>query len=140
MNAVRISELRRLTRELVGYGLVSGAALAVDSSILAALVKLAGWPYLPASALAFVCGGVVAYVLSVKFVFRLHRVQRRSLELGSFLALGVVGLGINALVLFLGIGRAGLSLFAAKSCAVCCTFATNFALRRQILFVQPRNT
>jgi putative flippase GtrA len=134
----RPSALRAIARELLGYGLASAAALAADTSVLLALVTLAGWHYLAASVVAFICGGVVAYVLSVRFVFKRHRVQSRPWELGAFLALGVVGVGINSIVLFVGIERAGMNLLATKLCAALCTFAANFVLRRQLLFVQAR--
>jgi putative flippase GtrA len=45
-----------------------------------------------------------------------------------------VGIGVNALVLSLAIEVAGIGLLAAKICAAGCTFATNFALRRSLLF------
>ena len=134
----QMSRARAITRELLGYGVASAAALAADASVLLALVSLAGWHYLAASLVAFICGGVVAYVLSVRFVFKRHRMRSRPWELGAFLALGAVGVGINSIVLFIGIERAGMNLLAAKLCAALCTFATNFALRRQLLFVQAR--
>jgi len=134
MNYTRASKLRALLRELLGYGAASATALAVDVSILALLVELAGWHYLTASVLAFICGGLVAYALSIRFVFQQHRVRTRSLELTCFLALGTAGVAVNTLVLSVAIGVAGLGLLTAKFCAAGCTFATNFILRRNLLF------
>jgi putative flippase GtrA len=134
MNHPQAAKLHSLLRQLLGYGAASTLALAVDSSILALLVKAAGWHYLAASVVAFICGGLVAYALSVRFVFRLHRVRSRSWELGCFLALGTAGLAVNTLVLSVAVGAAGLGLLAAKFCAAGCTFATNFVLRRNLLF------
>jgi putative flippase GtrA len=129
------SSSARVLRELLGYGGASAIALAVDVSLLELLVREFGWHYVPASALAFVSGGLVAYSLSVRFVFEQHRLHSRSVELGLFLGLGAVGLAVNALVLSLAVGVAGLGLLTAKACATGCTFATNFALRRNLLFV-----
>jgi len=128
------SSVPLVLRELLGYGAASAIALAIDVAVLTGLVELAGWHYVVASAVAFICGSLVAYTLSVRFVFRHHRVSRRSLELACFVALGTVGIGINALVLALAIEVAGIGLLAAKFCAAACTFATNFALRRHLLF------
>lgn len=133
MKAAPASKLRAV-RELLGYGAASAIALGVDVSILALLAGPGGWHYLPASVVAFISGGLVAYTLSVRFVFQQHRVQRRSLELIVFLALGIVGLAVNSLVLSLAIEVAGIGLLAGKFCAAGCTFATNFALRRNLLF------
>src|SRR5215468_8114274 len=106
--------MRILAFEILGYGLASGIALAADTSILEALVNLAGWHYLPASVIAFAAGSVVAYLLSVRFVFRFRRVDNNALEFGYFAALGLAGLLVNATALFIAISLAGLSLFAAK--------------------------
>jgi putative flippase GtrA len=80
MNAAPTSKLRAV-RELLGYGAASAIALGVDVSMLALLVGPGGWHYLPASVVAFISGGLVAYALSVRFVFQQHRVPQRSLEL-----------------------------------------------------------
>ena len=133
MNAASASKLRAM-HELFGYGVASAIALGIDVSILALLAGPGGWHYLPASVVAFISGGLVAYTLSVKFVFQQHRVQQRSLELVLFLALGLAGIAVNTLVLSLAIEIAGIGLLAAKFCAAACTFATNFALRRNLLF------
>ncbi len=130
--------MRTLLLQVFGYALVSAVALAVDVSVLQGLVSVAGWHYLLASGLAFTAGAAVAYLLSVRFVFESHRVGNRSLEFGYFVALGLAGLLVNAGALFVGVSAAGLSLVTAKLFAAVCTFATNFTLRRQLLFSPSR--
>lgn len=126
-----------LFRQLVRYGLVSGLALAVDVAILWVLVNREGWFYLPASAVAFVTGATVAYLLSVRFVFNFRQIHNRPLEFGYFVMLGVAGLLVNTVALLFAVGAVGLSIVAAKALAAGCTFATNFTLRRQLLFAPP---
>ena len=53
-----------------GYGAASALALAVDWGSLILMTSYLGLHYLIAAALAFSFGLVVAYVLSVKLVFR----------------------------------------------------------------------
>jgi len=132
--------MRKLLVEMFGYGLASAVALGVDMSVLAALVQGAGMHYLPASALAFSAGAAVAYLLSVRFVFRFHHLRNRGWEFASFLVLGLAGLIVNAAALFVAISAAGLGLVTAKLLAAICTFATNFTLRRQLLFTPPRTS
>lgn len=122
----------------MGYALASAVALAADTSVLALLVRQAGWHYLPASAVAFTTGALVAYLLSVRFVFRARVVRNRTLELGYFVSLGLAGLLVNSATLFVAVGAAGLGLISAKMIAAACTFATNFTLRRSLLFSPPR--
>jgi putative flippase GtrA len=121
-----------------GYGLVSAVALAFDTSLLYVLVNLAGWPYLLASTVSFSAGAVVAYILSVRFVFPLRRLHNPYAEFISFLALGVAGVAVNAAALFVAVSTVGLGLITAKLLAAGCTFATNFTLRRQLLFTPPK--
>lgn len=120
--------------ELMGYGLVSVIALAADTLILRSLVKGTGWPYVPASIVSFIAGAVVAYLLSTRFVFGSHRLTNRVTEFGLFVALGVFGLAVNTVVLWLMHGIWGTELIASKMVAAVCTFMTNFMLRRGLLF------
>jgi putative flippase GtrA len=130
--------MRKLLMELFGYGAVSGVALALDVATLEMLVKVGGWHYVPAAVTAFFAGGVLAYHLSVKYVFTARQLANRSLELGYFVALGVIGVIVNVAVLSLAIGQMGLDLLPAKLLAACGTFTTNFVLRRQLLFAPAR--
>lgn len=120
--------------ELIRYALASAIALGADASLLWALVNRAGWFYIPASIASFMIGAVVAYLLSVRFVFRYRPVRNRSLEFGSFVSLGVVGLLVNTATLAIAVSAVGLGIMAAKMLAAGFTFATNFTLRRQLLF------
>jgi putative flippase GtrA len=130
--------LRRLAVEAFGYGLVSVVAFAVDTAALYTLVHQGRWHYLPASVLGFMCGATVAYLLSVRFVFGFHQLRSRPQEFASFVGLGLVGLVMNAAVLSAAISGVGLGLVTAKVIAAGCTFATNFTLRRQLLFAPPK--
>jgi putative flippase GtrA len=131
--------MKRLVGELFGYALASGIALGVDTGLLLALTSRADWDYRPASVVSYTVGAAVAYILSVRFVFSSHRVRNRTAEFGYFLMLGVVGLGVNSVVMVFAVGTLGLKIVIAKGMAAACTFTTNFALRRQFLF-RPRIT
>jgi putative flippase GtrA len=128
------TRMSKLIPEVLRYGLVSAIALACDYSVLKGLVDLTGWHYQPASAVGFVTGGAVAYVLSIGFVFRSRHMENGALEFGYFLTLGLAGMLVNSAALFVAVGQAGLDLFTAKLLAAVCSFTTNFTLRRQVLF------
>jgi putative flippase GtrA len=125
--------------ELLGYAAVSVVALCADVLLLQFLVEQAGWHYQPASALAFVAGASIAYLISVRFVFRSRRLSNRTLEFSVFVALGMVGLVVNAAVLFVEVSLLGVSLLPAKLVAAVCTFGANFTLRRSYLFSPTRS-
>ena len=120
--------------EAAKYAAVSAIALIADTGLLLGLTRYGGWHYLPASAVSFIAGAVIAYLLSVRFVFHAHRLRSRGLEFGGFVVIGLVGVAVNMLVLFVTHGKLGMDLVLGKGIASGCTFLTNFALRRQLLF------
>lgn len=132
--------MRPATWEFFKYALASGAALLVDVSLLAGLVSGAGWPYLPASAISFVAGGLALYLLSITVVFRFRRVPNPALELPLFVVLGLAGLAVNCLIMFVAVGTLHVGYLAAKGGAAVCTFSVNFLLRRNAMFTRlPRS-
>jgi putative flippase GtrA len=136
MTPVRASIIN-LVGELLRYGMVSIAALAVDFCCLLLLAQSVH--YLLAASISFTLGGVVAYLLSVKFVFEQRRVSRASTELGAFIALGLVGLAVNAAIIAMAVDSLGLSLAFSKIMAAGATFTCNFALRKWLLFTRAKN-
>jgi putative flippase GtrA len=110
--------------------------LAVDVGILWVLVYFFSWGYLPAATASFLVGSVVAYQLSTVIAFKQHRLTSRKTEFASFVAIGGIGLAVNAVVIFIGVNWLGLHYLIAKFVAAGFTFTCNFIARRQILFVR----
>jgi putative flippase GtrA len=127
--------VRILIKEAIGYCAASAGALVVDMSILWVLVRFFAWGYLAAATTSFLAGGVVAYALSIKLAFKQHRLRNKRVELISFVAIGTVGLALNAVVISLAVRYLGLHYLLAKCVAAGFTFMCNFVARRQILFV-----
>jgi putative flippase GtrA len=125
---------RKLAQDLFGYGAVSALALVVDTGLLLTLTRYGHLHYQIAASLSFTAGALVAWWLSSRFVFSHHQLAGRGTELLAFLGLGLVGLGVNALVLGLAVQWLKWPLLAGKSVAIAGTFLCNFALRRQLLF------
>lgn len=128
--------MKTLIKEALGYTAASGCALLVDVTILWSLVHYLSWDYMPAAATSFLIGAVVAYELSVRLAFTQHRLRDRRAELASFVAIGTLGLAVNAAVMFVAVRYAGLHYLIAKGVAAGFTFTCNFVARRQLLFVR----
>jgi putative flippase GtrA len=126
--------LRRLFRQIGGYGLASGFGLALDMAVLALLVTSLHVHYLIAATISFICGGAVVYALSVRWVFDSRRISSRALEFSSFIALGAAGLIVNAAVMHIAVGVFALNFMVGKLLAAGFTFCTNFVLRQRVLF------
>ena len=125
--------LPRVLADLLGYGLVSVAALACDCGLLAALTA-AGLHYLLAATASFAAGAVVAYALSIRFVFARRRALTREAEAAGFFAVGLLGLLLTQALLYVLVSRLGLGVGAAKVPTTAVVFAFNFLCRRGLVF------
>ena len=125
--------------ELIRYGLVSAGAFVVDAGLLALLHLKFGVHYLLAATVSFIIGGAVAYLLSIRFVFSHRRIESQAVEGPAFIALGLVGLAVNTLVMFLLVRRMDFPVMYAKVGAACGTFGVNYLLRKFLLFTPARS-
>jgi len=128
-----VPKLQSFVKDLVGYSLCSAAALTLDCGLLFGLTK-AGMSYLPAAAIGFFSGMLLAYVLSIHFVYAGRRRPDHKTEAAGFFAIGFAGLLLNQILLFGLIDGMNLSLESSKVCTAACVFAFNFAARRSMLF------
>jgi putative flippase GtrA len=131
--------MKTLLQQAAGYGVSAVFALAVDMSILWILVHYLGIPYLTAATLSYLAGAGVAYKLSIRLAFKEHRLSNRATEFVSFVAIGTLGLVVNACVIDMVVKYLGLHIMIAKCVAAACTFMCNFMARRQLLFVRSRS-
>lgn len=128
--------LRGLAGEGTRYLLASGVAFAVDFAAYVALIRLAGWHYLLAAPAGFALGLLAVYALSVRWVFRVRRLQDARLEFALFAAIGVLGMGVNEAVIYIAVEQGRLSFELAKLASAAIVFSLNFALRKLLLFTR----
>lgn len=131
--------MRRATNNVVirlfRYGLVGGAAFAVDFGLLALLTELCGLPYQLSAALSFVAGLTANYLMSVRWVFNAKTEGRaaRICDFVLFALVGIVGLGLNAFILWLFTEVVGLYYLLSKIVSTIVVFFWNF-FARQFIF------
>jgi putative flippase GtrA len=128
------ARLLRLFHEGWKYFLVSVAALAIDYGLLMGLTAAAHVHYLVSAAAGFCAGLAVNYGLSVTLVFSDRRVADRRLEFLGFLLIGLVGLGLNELLMRFFVETGGLNYALAKVPATGLGFVFNFGVRKALLF------
>jgi putative flippase GtrA len=92
---------RIFSLRLVRYLAAGGTAFIVDYATLLFLTEGFGIYYLWSATLGFILGGLVCYMLSLKWVFEERRFDRRSREISLFMIIGIIGLGLNNLLLWL---------------------------------------
>jgi putative flippase GtrA len=122
------------TLQFFRYTVVGGVALTADFSTLFLLTRFAGIHYLASAAVAFLVGLTGNYALSSVWVFARHTLQNRAAEFGIFAAIGVVGLGLNELGMWLLAGVVGLYYLWAKLITAAAVYFWNFGARKVALF------
>lgn len=121
-------------REFVRYFAASLIALVVDTGSLFVLTSVVGISYLYSGALAFMLGLVIVYVLSIAWVFEERTTKSAWVEFTVFAIIGIVGLGINELILWTLTGIFGLYYLVSKVASVAVVFTWNFFARKYALF------
>lgn len=128
---------RRILLQLYKYFWVSAAAAFADFASFLLILKILDNSYILATTISFIIGLAVNYFLSVNFVFK----QESHVSVPEFLffgAIGLIGLGITYLVLFLCINEMGIPAWLSKVAAIGITFLWNFSARKALLFNKER--
>lgn len=127
--------------DLPRYFAASLLALAADMATLSACLRLLHLGLAWSATLGFVLGAIVAYLLSIRWVFRQRAFANApALEFAGFVAIGIAGLGVTQFVLWIGVGGLGLLPEAVKLGAAGITFAFNYLVRKTLLFATARRT
>ena len=126
--------LRAAAGEGVRYFAASAVALAVDLGLYSGLIRLAGVHYLIAAPLGFSAGLAVVYAASIRWVFRARRLRDARLEFAIFATIGIAGVALNQLVIWLGVEWLALGFEPAKLVSAGIVFCFNFAARKLMLF------
>ena len=125
---------RKGIAQLLKSVLVSLIAFAIDFATLVALTEAAGLHYLLSAALSFLVGATVSWALSVIWVFPVRRFSSKAVEYLLFIAVGVVGLGLNEALLWVFTEPLGIFYMASKVIAAALIFFWNFGARKLVLF------
>lgn len=125
---------KALIVQLLRYSVVGGVAFLVDYGSLWLLTEVVGLHHLVSAAIAFILGLVCNYVISTAWVFGESKVNNRWVEFAIFSIIGVIGLGLNELIIYLCTDVCGLHYMLSKIISTIIIFFWNFFARRFILF------
>ncbi len=119
--------------ELLRYLAVSVVALAVDMGCL--LLAAQFMHYLWAATIGFLLGAITSYFLAISWVFHHRRLAAiPGTEFAAYATIGMVGLGLNNMVIYASIEYLQVVLPMAKIIAAGITFVFNFSVRKWGLF------
>lgn len=127
---------RALVEQFLKFGVVGAVAFFIDYGILMLLSQVVGWDPLPSSVVSFVVSLLFNYVASMHFVFERRDDLSRRRELVIFVALSVIGLGINSAVIWAGtaaLGDGAVAVTATKLVATVVVAVWNFVSRKRWL-------
>ena len=120
--------------QLFRYGFVGGVAFVVDYGSLFVLTHYAGVPYLWSAAIAFLLGLVTNYLLSISWVFRRNENLRPWVEFLFFAIIGVIGLVLNELIMYVGTDMLHMHYMLSKLISTGIVFFWNFFARKFLVF------
>lgn len=121
-------------REFARYLLAGGFAFFCDAFTLFSLTQFLKVNYLISAPIGFAVGTVVNYVLSRKWVFERRTLKNTPAEMTVFTLIGVVGLGMNELILWFFQEKLGIYYLFAKGVSGVVVFGWNFGARKLTLF------
>lgn len=132
---------RFISPDLIRYFAASLLALAADTGTLSLCYRLLHLGLAWSATLGFTLGAIVIYLLSIHWVFKARAFANvPAIEFLSFVGIGIVGLGLTQLVLWIGVTELGLLAEAVKLAAAIVTFIFNYIVRKTLLFASSRRT
>lgn len=122
-------------KEFFNYFICSILSLFLDIGTFVVSIRFFGISWVYAAAIGFLVGSTVAYLGSIFWVFQSRQMaNHQGTEFFFFVAIGVCGLALCELLLWLGVSIMGYSPEATRVFASVVTFFFNFLVRKVALF------
>ena len=128
---------KSLMGQFLRYMVTGGVAFVADFGLFALSLYVFGWHYLLANLVGLVAGLVLNYAMSILWVFTACKriLEKRKLaEFTLFALVGIAGVGINQLLMYLMVDGFGLNEMVSKMIAAVLVLMWNFGARKLILF------
>jgi putative flippase GtrA len=117
------------------YVIVGGMATVVDWSVLFILTDFAHIYYLLSAIFAFILGLITNFLLSKLLVFKANEARiNATMEFLSYAGIGVVGLGITELIMFLLTNCWNVHYMVSKATATIIVLAWNYVARKVFIY------
>lgn len=120
--------------QLFRYCFVGGLAFVVDYGLLVLLTEVCGLHYLLSATISFIVGLIANYLLSTSWIFRKSKLDNKWAEFVVFAIIGVIGLGLNNLLLYLFTDIIHIHYMISKLITTGIVMIWNFGARKIILF------
>ena len=124
-----------LLRQFLGFAGIGAIGTIGHYLTLVGLVHLAGIGPVRASAVGFTVGAFINYLLNYKFLFRSQKRHRESMS--KFFTVALAGLGMNSVVVAVGIDLVHLHYLIAQLTATTIVLVWNFSINKLCTFYDP---
>ena len=125
--------------QLFRYTFVGGFAFLVDFGTLFLLTEFFHIHYLVSAGIAFIFGLTINYFLSVLWVFSCRTMESRLLEFFLFALIGLVGLGLTELFLWILTDILLIYYLLSKIITTIVVYFWNFFARKIVLFNKQKS-
>lgn len=119
-------------RHLILYGIIGSFSAGLDFAIYTALVQWTGISYLAANCISVLAGISVSFMLNRSYNFKVKDCVGRRFV--TFLAVGLFGLALSNLILYLCIDLCGMHKVIAKMLSIVLVVGLQFLLNKFITF------
>lgn len=133
---------KSLLGQFLRYLVTGGLAFVIDFGLFALCLYVFGWHYLLANLVGLLAGLVFNYALSILWVFSACKrtfEKKKVAEFTLFALVGLAGVGINQLLMYLMVDGLGLDEMLSKIIAAVLVLMWNFGTRKFMLFKKKKD-
>ena len=125
--------LKALAKQFGRYALVGTTAFIIDYATMVSLKELCGFPVMLATTIGFTVSVVFNYFASMRYVFTHRDELTRRREFIIFVVLALIGLGLNNLLMYVGVYILNIDYRIFKILATMMVALYNFSSRKYFL-------
>ena len=129
--------MKKLMEQIVMFGFVGFLCFFIDYGLMVLLKERLGIHYLISSTISFTVSVIVNYILSITFVFETDKSKNKVGEFVIFVCLSVIGLGINALCMWVAVEFIHIHYMLSKIGATAVVMVYNFVTRK--IFIEKKS-
>ena len=132
----KVSTIYKRFRNLIVYGFLGGFCAALDFAIFTLLCHFEIMPYLFANVISTHIGIFTSFLLNRSYNFKVK--DKTLLRFLSFYAVGLIGLGLSSILLWLMVDKAQWNKLVCKLITIVVVSLVQFVLNKFVTFKQSK--
>ena len=132
----KVSNIYKRFRNLIVYGFLGGFCAALDFAIFTLLCHFEIMPYLFANVISTHIGIFTSFLLNRSYNFKVK--DKTLLRFLSFYAVGLIGLGLSSILLWLMVDKAQWNKLVCKLITIVVVSLVQFVLNKFVTFKQSK--